>query len=145
MHQVAPTSYGPVRHEVQQQNPSFCLGSGCTQLVLGGFGPLFCSNCSRFGQNGGKAAGLPLQESHSYCFGLAKHALVLGPSGHLKPNPSVSVHSAEPSFKPDSTQKSAKSKSLCLVPRASAIKDQSFSEAVAAQNEAPQRGSTRSV
>ena len=38
-----------------------------------------------------------------------------------------------------------KPKSACMAPRASAIKEQGFSETVAAQIEAPQRGSTRSV
>ena len=45
----------------------------------------------------------------------------------------------------DSPQKSAKPKSACLTPRASAIREQGFCEAVAARIEAPQRGSTRSV
>ena len=42
-------------------------------------------------------------------------------------------------------QKSDKSKSPCMAPRASAIKEQGFSEAVAERIEAPQRRSTRSV
>ena len=42
----------------------------------------------------------------------------------------------------DPSQKSDKSKSPCMAPRASAIKGQGFSEAVAARIEAPQRGST---
>ena len=45
----------------------------------------------------------------------------------------------------DPSQKSDKSESPCMAPRASAIKEQGFSEAVAARIEAPQRGSTRSV
>ena len=45
----------------------------------------------------------------------------------------------------DHLQKSDKSKSPCMAPRASAIKEQGFSEAVAARIAAPQRGSTRSV
>ena len=45
----------------------------------------------------------------------------------------------------DPSQKSDKSKSPCMAPRATAIKEQGFSEAVAARIEAPQRGSTRSV
>ena len=45
----------------------------------------------------------------------------------------------------DPSQKSDKSKSPRMAPRASAIKEQGFSEAVAARIEAPQRGSTRSV
>ena len=44
-----------------------------------------------------------------------------------------------------SPHKSDKLKSPCMAPRASAIKEQGFSEAVAARIEAPQRGSTRSV
>ena len=45
----------------------------------------------------------------------------------------------------DPSQKSDKSKSPCLAPRATKIKEQDFSEAVAARIEAPQRKSTRSV
>ena len=45
----------------------------------------------------------------------------------------------------DPSQKSDKPKSLCMAPRATAIKEQGFSEAVAARIEAPQRVSTRSV
>ena len=45
----------------------------------------------------------------------------------------------------DPSQKSDKSKSPCLAPRASAIKEQGFSEAVVSRIEAPQRRSTRSV
>ena len=41
--------------------------------------------------------------------------------------------------------KPIKSESACLAPRTSAIKEQGFSEAVAARIEAPQRRSTRSV
>ena len=46
---------------------------------------------------------------------------------------------------PDPTQKSVKSQPPCLAPSATAIKDQGFSEAVAARIEATQRRSTRSV
>ena len=48
-------------------------------------------------------------------------------------------------FQSDPSQKSDKSKSPCMAPRATTIKEQGFSEAVAARIEAPQRGSTRSV
>ena len=48
-------------------------------------------------------------------------------------------------FQSDPSQKSDKSKSPCMAPRATAIKEQGFSETVAARIEAPQRGSTRSV
>ena len=45
----------------------------------------------------------------------------------------------------DPSQKSDQSKSPCLAPRATTIKEQGFSEAVAARIEAPQRRATRSV
>ena len=43
------------------------------------------------------------------------------------------------------SQKSVKPESPCMAPRATVIKEQGFSEAMAARFEAPQRGSTRSV
>ena len=52
---------------------------------------------------------------------------------------------ANTALQSDPSQKSDKSKSPCMAPRASAIKEQGFSDAVAAQIEAPQRGPTRSV
>ena len=48
-------------------------------------------------------------------------------------------------IQPGPSQEPVKSELTCLAPRASAIKEQGFSEAVAARIEAPQRGSTRSV
>ena len=59
--------------------------------------------------------------------------------------------SAQPAQSGDSTihpgpaQELVKPEPTCLAPRAMAIKELGFSEAVAAQIEAPQRGSTRSV
>ena len=50
-----------------------------------------------------------------------------------------------PNIQPGSSQEPVKSELTCLAPRASAIKEQGFSEAVAARIETPQRGSTRSV
>ena len=37
-----------------------------------------------FGQSIGKITLLPLQENPSDCSGVAQHALVWGPSGHVK-------------------------------------------------------------
>ena len=54
------------------------------------------------------------------------------------------TQSADTALQSDPSQKSDKSKSPCLAPRATKIKEQGFSEAVAARIEAPQR-STRSV
>ena len=89
-----------------------------------------------------------MQENHSNCSGVAQHALVLGSGGHVQPDPTESAQSAQPvdtTLQSDPSQKSDKPKSPCMAPRATAIKEQGFSEAVAVRIEAPQRGSTRSV
>ena len=156
MQLVAPTSSGPVCHQVQQQTPTVCLtgprppglGSGCTQPILGGPGPIRLPTGSHLGQSGGEAPGLPLQQNNSDCTRVAQHALVLGPCSNVKTDPSVSAQHTQPSvsaIQPGPSQEPVESEPICLAPRASAIKEQGFSEAVAAQIEAPQRGSTRSV
>ena len=48
-------------------------------------------------------------------------------------------------IQPDPAQEPVNPEPSCLAPRATAIKEQGFSEAVAARIEAPQRGSTRSI
>ena len=86
--------------------------------------------------------------SHSDCTRVAQHALVLGSSDRDQPNPVVPAHLArltDSTIQPDLSQESGESEPACLAPRASAIKEQGFSEAVAEQIEAPQRGSTRLV
>ena len=88
--------------QVQQQVASLrltgprppSLGSGCPQSVQGGAGPLCLSTSRHLGQSGGEVAGLPMQQSHSECTGVAQHALVLGSSGHVQSNPTVSAHLA---------------------------------------------------
>ena len=72
----------------------------------------------------------------------------LGPGGNVKPDPTVSALHTKPSvsaLQPGPSQEPVESDPTCLAPRASAIKEQGFSEAVAARIEAPQRRSTRSV
>ena len=98
--------------------------------------------------SGGEAPGLPLQQNNSDCSRLAQHALVLGPGSNVKPDPTVSAQHTQPSvsaIQPGPSQEPVESEPTCLAPRASAIKEQGFSEAVAARIEAPQRRSTRSV
>ena len=88
-----------------------------------------------------------VEENYCDCPGVAKHAMVLGSGGHVQSNTTKSARGAQPidtALQSDPSQKSDKPKSPCMAPRASAIKVQGFSEAVAAI-EAPQRGSTRSV
>ena len=86
---------------------------------------------------------LKLQD-HS-CTRVSEHALVLGPSGHVQSDPTVPAQSGDSTIQQDSAQESVKPEPTCLVPSATAIKEQGFSEAVAAQIEGLQRGSTRSV
>ena len=86
--------------------------------------------------------------SSSDCSGVAQHALVFGLRGLVHSNTTEPAHSAQPvdsNLQSDPSQKSDQSKSPCMAPRASAIKEQGFSEAVAERIETPQRGSTRSV
>ena len=156
MLQVAPTSNRPLCHQIQQQATSLCvtlsgshgLSSGCTQPTMGGSGPLCLPPNSHIGQGGGEVAGLPVQQNHSDRPRVAKHALVLGPGSHVQSNPTEfaqAAQSVDSALQPDPSQESDKSKSPCLAPRASAIKEHGFSEEVATRIEAPQRKSTRSV
>ena len=152
MQQVAPTSGRSICHEVQQVT-SVCVtstgfpgsSSGCTQSPMGGSGRLRLPTSSHLGQSVGEVTGLPLQENHSDCSGVAQHALVLGSSDHVQSDPTEPAQPVDTAFQLDPSQKSDKSKSPCMASRATAIKEQGFAETVAARFEAPQRGSTRSV
>ena len=143
MLKVAPATSGPVCHQVQQQTATVCvtgsrppgLGSGCTQPLLGGPGPICLPTGSHLGQSGGEAPGLPLQQNNSDCSKVAQHGLVLGPGGNVKPDPTASALHTKPSvsaLQPGPSQEPVESEPTCLAPRASAIKEQGFSEAVAA-------------
>ena len=156
MQQVALASNRPICYEVQQHITSVCVtgtgstgqSSGCAQSDMGGSGRICLPASSHLGQSGGEVAGLPMQENHSDRSWVAKHALVLGPSGHVQSNPTEPAQSTQPvdtTLQSDPSQESDKPKSPCMAPRASAIKEQCFSKAVAARIEAPQRGSTRLV
>ena len=156
MQQVALISGRSICHEVQQQVTSVRVtstgfpgsSSGRTQSPMGGSRRLRLPTSSHIGQSGGETTGLPLQDNHSDCSGVAQHALVLGSSDHVQSDPTEPAQSAQPvdtALQSDPSQKSDKSKSPCMAPRAAAIKEQGFSETVAARIEAPQRGSTRSV
>ena len=115
---------------------------------MGESGSIRLPTSGHLGQSSGEVAGLPLQENHSDCSGVAQHALVLGFSDHVQSDPTEPAQPAQPvdtTVQSDPSQKSDKPKSPCMAPRATAIKEQGFSEAVATRIEAPQRGSTRSV
>ena len=156
MRSMAPASNRSICHEIQPQTTSVCLSStglpgcssGCTYPAMGQSGCIRLPTDCHIGQSGGEATGLPVQETHSDCPGVAQHALVLGLSDHVQSGPSQPAQpaqSANTALQSDPSQKSDKPKSPCLAPRASKIKEQGFSEAVAARIEAPQRRSTRSV
>ena len=124
------------------------VGSECTHSVLARSEPICLPTSSHLGQIGGEVAGLPMQQNHTDCTGVAQHALVLESSGHVQSNSTVSAQSAQSGdsvVQPDPAQEPVKPKPTCLAPRASAIKEQGFSETVAARTEAPQKGSTRYV
>ena len=89
-----------------------------------------------------------MQKNHFDCSVVTKNALVLGPSDHVQLDPTEPALLARPvntALQSDPSQKSDKPKSPYMAPRATSIKEQGFSEAVAARIEAPQRGSTRSI
>ena len=156
MQQVAPASDRPICHQVQEQTTSVCVTStrshghcsGLSQSAMGGSGCLCLPTGSHIGQSRGEVAGLPMQENHSDCSGLAQHALVLGSGSHVQSDTFKSAIPAQPAdttIQSDSTQKPVTSQPSCVAPRATTIKEQGFSEAVATRIEALQRQSTRSV
>ena len=150
---VAPAPSGPFCHQIQHQTATVCVtgprppGMG-TQSVMGGSGPICFPTSSHLVQSGGEVTKLPMQQNYSDCTRVAQHALVLGSSCNVQSDPTVSAQSAQPgisTIQPDPAQEPVKPEPTCLAPRATAIKEQGFSEAVAARIEASQRGSTRSV
>ena len=128
MRPVAPASSGPVCHQIQQQTTTVCLtgprppgmGSGCTQPILGGPGPIRLPTGSHLGQSGGEAPGLPLQQNNSDCPRVAQHALVLGSSSNVKSDPTVSAQHTQLSvsaIQPGPSQEPVESEPTCLAPR----------------------------
>ena len=108
------------------------MGSGCTQPVMGGAVSLCLPTSSHRRQSGGEVTEQPLQQDHSDCTSVAQHALVLGSSGHVQSDPTVPAQSGDSAIQPDLAQEPVKPEPTCLAPRATAIKEQGFSEAVAA-------------
>ena len=155
MQQMAPASNRSICHEVQPQFTSVCLSgtrpprnsSGCTHSAMRGSGYIRLPTDRHIGQSVGEVTGLAMQENHSDCSGVAKHALVLGPSDHVQPGPpplAQPAQSVNTILQSDPSQKSDKPKSPCMAPKATSIKEQGFSDSVATRIEAPHRRSTRS-
>ena len=103
MPQMAPTSDRPLRHEVQPQFASGCVSStgspggssGCTHSAMGRSRCIRLPTDRHIGQSGGEVTGLPVQENHSDCPGVAQHVLVLGSSDHVQSGPYQSAHPAQ--------------------------------------------------
>ena len=57
---------------------------------------------THIGQSGGEISGLALQENRSDCSRVAQHALVLGSSDHVKPDPSAPAQPINTGFQSDS-------------------------------------------
>ena len=79
-------------------------------------GPICLPTSSHFGQSGGEVAGLPMQQDHSDCTGVAKHALVLGSSGNVQSDPLVSAQPGVSTIQPDPAQEPVKPEPTCLAP-----------------------------
>ena len=128
---VAPAPSGPVCHQIQQQTATVCvtgprpsgMGSGCTQPLLVGPGPIRLSTSSHLGQSGGEVAGLPLQQNNSDCPMWPNMPwfwdLVAMSSQIPLCLPKLSVSAIQPG----PSQEPVKSEPTCLAPRASAIKE----------------------
>ena len=71
---------------------------------MGGSGPICLPTSSHLGQSGGEVTGLPMQENHFDCSGVAQHALVLGSSGYVQPNPTEPAQPAHTTIQSNSTQ-----------------------------------------
>ena len=80
------------------------MGSGCSQPILGGPGPIRLPTSSHLGQSGGEASGLPLQQNNSDCPRVALHALVLGSSSNVKSDPTVSAQLSVSAIQPGPSQ-----------------------------------------
>ena len=149
MQQVAPASNRSICHEVQQQVTSICvtgtgspgLSCGCTQSTL--------ENLDAYAFPPAAILGKVVDKLQDYP---CKRIILIAPGWPNMPWfwDLVAMSSQIPLSLPnlpylltqvfsEIPQKSGKSISLCMAPRASAVKEQGFSDAVAARIEAPQR------
>ena len=153
---LALSPSGHVCNKVQLQTSPVCvpnsrpkgLVSGRSDAVLEKPGHVPLPPSVSDGEGGQQAVRPLVSQSNPDCSGMAKHALVLGPSGAVGHGSSLSStpsRSSDPTFQQGTSQGSDKPKSPCLAPRAQTIKEQGFSSPVAARIEAPQRRSTRAV
>ena len=103
-----------------------CLGSGCSNSLLGELGHVCLSPSVITGQSGQQTVRSSIQESDTDSSGLAQHAVVLGSGGSVIPDSPLPTQSSQSGdFNLHAWQ--------------------GFSSPVALQIEAPQRRSTRTV
>ena len=102
---------------------------------MGGSGPVCLPTHGPIGGRDGEVEGLPLQTDHPDHPGLAQDAMVLGLSGDACHGPSMSSAGTRPvdsTIKRVPSRESGEPQSPCVASRASTIRRQGFSEAVAA-------------
>ena len=153
---LAPSPGRHVCNQVQLQTNQVCfsstgpqcLGSGCSNSLLGELGHVCLSPSIVTGQSSQQTVRSSVPDGDPDSSGLAQHAMVLGYSGPVIPDsslPNQPSQSGNPAFQQGSSQGSDEPQPSCLAPRAEAIKEQGFSSPVASRIEAPQRCSTRTV
>ena len=155
MQQVASAQNSLIYHEVQQQVASVWVtstrspghSSGCSQSTRVGSESIHLPTISHIGRVVEKLQNSPCKRviliapgwpNMPWFWDLVAMSSQISLSVSNLPNLLTAIQS-------DPSQKSDKSESPCRAPRASAIKEQDLSEAVATRIEAPQRGSIRSV
>ena len=97
------------------------MGSECTLSTMAGSYPFAFPSVAILRKvvqkSGREVAGLQMQEYHPDCSRVAQHALVLGPRGHVGPNPILPTQVAQSvnsAIQSDPSQKSVKPKTSCL-------------------------------
>ena len=105
MQQVAPaTRFNKKQaHFVSPVHDPLPWAVDALSLPKGGSGPICLLINSHLGQSGGEVAGLPVQENYSDCTRVAQHALVLGSSDYVQPDPTGPAQGAHSTIQADST------------------------------------------
>ena len=139
---VAPAPGGPVCHQVQQQTATVCVtGSSPTQAWAVDALSLSWEDLDPYAFPPVAILGKVVEKLQDYP---CNRIILIAPGWPNMPWfwDLVTISSQIPLCLPNLGDSAVQP---CLAPRTTAIKEQGFSEAVAAQIEAPQRGSTRSV
>ena len=110
MQQVAPTSNRPLATRFYNRLAKICVTSAGPQdwaidalsLPWEGLIPCAFPPAAILGKVVEEFAGLPMQENHSDCSGVAGHALVLRSSSLVQPNPTEPAQPANTTIQSDS-------------------------------------------